>query len=99
LAERLRTARDKTGRKIMLLSADYATPHRNAVLAYDAAIEIGMGIAIARPNPPQGAAPSVFPGAGRGGAPQPAAVGASPTTKGPVQPPVPAPPAPSGAPF
>src|SRR5262249_51937270 len=44
LAERLRSARDRTGRKAMLLSADHATPHRNAVLAYDAANEIGMGI-------------------------------------------------------
>ena len=34
----------------MLLSADFATPHRNAVLAYDAANEIGLGIAIARPS-------------------------------------------------
>jgi biopolymer transport protein ExbD len=99
LAERLRTAREKTGRKIMLLSADYATAHRNAVLAYDAAIEIGMGIAIARPNPPQEAAPSIFPGAGRGGAPRPAA-GASPAPKGPAaRPRAPAPPAPAGAPF
>src|SRR5205814_8480184 len=53
LAERLRTAREKTGRKSMLLSAGFATPHRNAVLAYDAANEIGRGIAIARPAAPQ----------------------------------------------
>jgi hypothetical protein len=33
----------------MLLSADATTPHRNAVLAYDAANDIGLGIAIARP--------------------------------------------------
>jgi biopolymer transport protein ExbD len=50
LVERLRTARETTGRKAMLLSADAATPHRNAVLAYDAANEIGLGIAIARPR-------------------------------------------------
>jgi biopolymer transport protein ExbD len=49
LVERLRSARETTGRKAMLLSADAATPHRNAVLAYDAANEIGLGIAIARP--------------------------------------------------
>jgi biopolymer transport protein ExbD len=49
LVERLRSARETTGRKAMLLSADSATPHRNAVLAYDAANEIGLGIAIARP--------------------------------------------------
>ena len=36
----------------MLLSADFATPHRLVVLAYDAANEIGMGIAIAKPTPP-----------------------------------------------
>jgi biopolymer transport protein ExbD len=49
LVERLRRARESTGRKAMLLSADATTPHRNAVLAYDAANEIGLGIAIARP--------------------------------------------------
>jgi biopolymer transport protein ExbD len=49
LVERLRSARETTGRKAMLLSADAITPHRNAVLAYDAANEIGLGIAIARP--------------------------------------------------
>ena len=84
MAERLRTAREKTSRKIMLLSADYATPHRNAVLAYDAAIEVGMGIAIARPNAPQGPAPSVFPGPGRAGAARPAAGGAA--TRAPAPP-------------
>ncbi len=77
IAERLRTAREKSGRTIMLLSADYATPHRNAVLAYDASIEIGMGIAIARPKPPSGPAPSVFPGASGGNPPPP------PTTPNP----------------
>ncbi len=51
LAERLRAARERTGRKAMLLSADFATPHKSAVLAYDAANEIGLGIAIARPTP------------------------------------------------
>jgi biopolymer transport protein ExbD len=49
LVERLRSARETTGRKAMLLSAEATTPHRNAVLAYDAANEIGLGIAIARP--------------------------------------------------
>jgi len=56
LAEQLRVAREKTGRKTMLLSADFATPHRSAVLAYDAANEIGLGIAIAKPTPPPGPA-------------------------------------------
>jgi biopolymer transport protein ExbD len=50
LVERLRATREATGRKAMLLSADSVTPHRNAVLAYDAANEIGLGIAIARPT-------------------------------------------------
>ena len=59
LVERMRIAREKTGRKSMLLSADYATAHRNAVLAYDAANEIGLGIAIAKPQPPQGPAPAL----------------------------------------
>jgi biopolymer transport protein ExbD len=50
LVERLRAARESTSRKAMLLSADATTLHRNAVLAYDAANEIGLGIAIARPG-------------------------------------------------
>ncbi len=57
LAGRLRSLRERTHRKAMLLTADFATPHRSAVLAYDAANEIGLGIAIARPKPasaPQG---------------------------------------------
>ena len=61
LVELLRKARERTGRTSMLLSADFATPHRNAVLAYDAANEIGLGIAIARPQPPQGPAPTLRP--------------------------------------
>jgi biopolymer transport protein ExbD len=65
LAERLRSERERTGRKAMLLSADFSTPHRSAVLAYDAANEIGLGIAIARPSP-GGAAPPVAPRAGAG---------------------------------
>jgi biopolymer transport protein ExbD len=50
LAERLRAARKDTDRNSMLLSADFSTPHQSAVLAYDAANEIGLGIAIARPT-------------------------------------------------
>ena len=63
LIERLRSARDKTARLTMLLSADYATPHRYAVLAIDAANEIGLRIAVARPKgrQAQGQAPSLFP--------------------------------------
>jgi biopolymer transport protein ExbD len=63
LAEQLRVSREKTGRTTMLLSADFATPHRSAVLAYDAANEIGLGIAIAKPAPPQGPAPALKPAA------------------------------------
>jgi biopolymer transport protein ExbD len=100
IAERLRGTREKTGRKVMLLSADYQTPHRHAVMAYDAAIEIGMGISIARPTPPQGPAPSVFPGARRGATARPTGGGSSPT---PAAAPAPAPesaaPAPGGSPF
>lgn len=50
LAERLRKARKDTGRTAMLLTADAATLHRHAVLAYDVANEIGLRIAIARPS-------------------------------------------------
>jgi biopolymer transport protein ExbD len=50
LADRLRNARSQTGRNKMLLSADALTMHRAAVIAYDAANEIGLGIAIARPT-------------------------------------------------
>jgi biopolymer transport protein ExbD len=49
LIPRLRKAREETARSAMLLTADFATPHRNAVLAYDAANEIGLRIAIAKP--------------------------------------------------
>ncbi len=62
LVERLRSAREATRRKAMLLSADFTTPHRSAVLAYDAANEIGLGIVIARPTNPQGPAPRLLPG-------------------------------------
>lgn len=65
LAERLRKLREDTGRMSMLLSADFATPHRLSVLAYDAANEIGMGIAIAKPAPP--AKSAATPAAARGG--------------------------------
>ena len=57
LVENLRRAREKTGRKSMLLAADFGTLHRNAVLAYDAAKEIGLGIAIAKPKPPRAPLP------------------------------------------
>ena len=50
LVEQLRTAREKTGRKSMMLSADFSTKHRSSVLAYDAANEIGLGIVIAPPR-------------------------------------------------
>jgi biopolymer transport protein ExbD len=60
LVERLRSAREKTGRKAMLLSADYHTKHRNSVLALDAANEIGLAQVLARPSRPQGPGPNPF---------------------------------------
>jgi biopolymer transport protein ExbD len=60
LVERLRSAREKTNRKSMLLSADHATKHRDTVVVIDAAHEIGMNIVIARPATPQGPAPSML---------------------------------------
>lgn len=65
LARRLRAAREKTDRKTMLLSADFSTPHRSAVLAYDAANEIGMSIAVAKPAPPAGPPPALRPAAAK----------------------------------
>ncbi len=59
LVENLRRAREKTGRKAMLVSAEYSTLHRHAVLAYDAAQEIGLSIAVSKPKPPQGPAPTL----------------------------------------
>jgi len=50
LVEKLRVARESTGRKAMLLSADFATRHKNAVLAFDVASEIDLQIAIAQPS-------------------------------------------------
>ena len=84
LTETLRKARDETGRTSMLLTADFNTMHRNAVLAYDAANEIGLGIAIARP---------VDPGPAPGAAPAPGATptpGGAPAAKGPAPAPPPA---------
>ena len=43
-----------------LFSADYSTPHRAAVIAYDAANEIGLAIKIAKPTG-QGAAGVTIP--------------------------------------
>ncbi len=50
LVETLRTSREKTARKAMLLSADFATRHENAVLVFDVANEIDLRIAIAQPS-------------------------------------------------
>jgi hypothetical protein len=46
----------------MLLTADSLTQHKYAVLAYDAANEIGLKIAIAQPKPSTGG-PAVPPAA------------------------------------
>ena len=51
LAAKLRELRLASGRGAMLLTADSATLHKYAVLAYDAANEIGLKIAIAQPKP------------------------------------------------
>lgn len=56
LVERLRKAKQDTSRTTMLLTADAHALHRYAVLAYDAANEIGLRIAIARPVTPPPAA-------------------------------------------
>jgi biopolymer transport protein ExbD len=71
LISALRKARESTDRRAMLLSADFTTPHKAAVLAYDAANEIGLSIAIARPAPPNPNAPPPAPPP----APAPAAKG------------------------
>ncbi len=60
IVERLRSSREKTNRKSMLLSADFTCKHRDTVLVIDAAHEIGMNIVIARPTAPQGPAPSML---------------------------------------
>ncbi len=85
LIERLRTSREKTHRKSMLLSADYTTKHRSCVLVYDAALDIGLGISIASPQAPQGPAPSLLPGARPSVQPTPAKAAAPPAapTSGP----------------
>lgn len=57
LADRLRGARTTTGRTAMLLTADANTLHRYAVVAYDAANEIGLRIAIASPKTAAGPPP------------------------------------------
>ena len=50
LVEKLRSSRETTARKAMLLSADFATRHENAVLVFDVANEIDLKIAIAQPT-------------------------------------------------
>lgn len=52
LTETLRQARSDTLRTGMLLMADFATPHRNAVSAIDSANALGLQIAIAKPGGP-----------------------------------------------
>ncbi len=50
LIPKLRAAREATGRTGMILMADLATAHKNAVLAYEAANEVGLSIKIGRPT-------------------------------------------------
>jgi biopolymer transport protein ExbD len=51
LIPEMRRAREETGRLTMLLMADLATPHKNAVAAYDAANEIGLTIKVGKLAP------------------------------------------------
>lgn len=50
LCARLRSARQQTGRTVMLVKADVATKHRSVVLTYDAASEIDMRISLTIPS-------------------------------------------------
>ena len=52
LPDRLRKVRADSLRTAMLLMADFTTPHRNAVAAVDAANDVGLEIAIAKPSAP-----------------------------------------------
>ncbi len=68
LVERLRTARESSGgRNTMLLNVDYNTPHRDAVMAYDAANEIGLSVAVGQPSQESSGAPPPAPAAPKGG--------------------------------
>jgi len=44
------TSRESTSRRAILLSADYATQHRNAILIVDVANEIDLRVAFAQPG-------------------------------------------------
>ena len=57
LTSSLNEARNDTGRTSMLLTADSATLHKHAVMAYDAANEISLRIAIAQPKAATAPAP------------------------------------------
>lgn len=61
LIEKLRQLRESSGRKKMLLSANYKTMHKNTVLAIDAANEIGLGLAMAKPTEDDSATPTLAP--------------------------------------
>ena len=50
LANKLRDVRTRTNRNAVILTADSLTRHKNAVLVYDAANEVSLGIAIASPK-------------------------------------------------
>lgn len=68
LVERLRTARESSGgRNTMLLNVDYNTPHRDAVMAYDAANEIGLSVAVGQPSQESSGTPPPAPAAPKGG--------------------------------
>ena len=50
LTARLREVRKATDRNGIILTAESATAHKNAVKAYDAAAEVGLSIAVAQPK-------------------------------------------------
>lgn len=50
VVEKLRTARETTGRKSIFLSADYWTLHENSTMVADAAAGIGLEIASSKPS-------------------------------------------------
>jgi biopolymer transport protein ExbD len=50
VVEKLRTARETTGRKSIFLSADYWTLHENSIMVSDAAAGIGLEIASSKPS-------------------------------------------------
>lgn len=72
LIGKLRELRDKSARKSVLVTADFKTRHKNTVLAIDAANEIGLSLALARPIDPDTGAPAANAKSGAASAASPA---------------------------